>query len=189
MFVAKDMLDKSGQEEIIAAARELVIEKGAELTTLADIARQAGISNETLKSFYSAKNEVYFALAERQILEISNQLLSWIEEVRQEEAPEKIFQAAFDKIVSEELWGKLHLYLVKEAINHDVSLKMLFRQKYQAWRKIVEDTLAKFLHVDTDYRIFAQIIIAALDGFLIQTLLGVEGISSEEIAGFVLGGC
>jgi AcrR family transcriptional regulator len=190
MFVVKEKFeDKSCREEIINAARVLVLKKGIEMTTFAEIATEAGISEEILASHYASKNEILFALAELQIIRVSDQLLSWIETVKREEAPEKIFQAAYDRIVFEEMRGKLHLYLVKEAINHDETLKIKFREKYLQWRKVIEETLAKFLHVDTDFKVFAQIILAALDGFIIQSLLGVEGNSSEEIAGFVLGGC
>ncbi|MCF6179205.1 MAG: TetR family transcriptional regulator C-terminal domain-containing protein, partial [Geopsychrobacter sp.] len=81
-----------------------------------------------------------------------------------------------------------HLYLLQEAITNDEALKQRFREKYANWQRLIEETLAKILHADIDCRVFAQIILAALDGFIIQSLLGVEGLSLEEISRFVLGG-
>jgi len=176
------------RERIIEVASRLVMEKGVESTSLADIAREVGISKGTLYYHYASKDDLIFDVAESHINQVTEQLLGWIEQVRQEATPEEIFRTVFEKIIAAQTRGKLHLYLLQEAITRNDDLKLRFREKYAKWQMLIEENVAKILHADIDFRVFAQILLAALDGFIIQSLLGVEGFSLEEVSRFVLGG-
>ena len=176
------------RERIIAAASRLIMEKGIESTSLADIAQDVGISKGTLYYHYASKGELIFDIAESHINQVTEELLCWIEQVQQEVSPEEIFRMVFEKIIAATTRGKLHLYLIQEAITNDDALMLRFREKYANWQRLIEENLAKILHAEVDCRVFAQVILAALDGFIIQSLLGVEGLSLEEISRFVLGG-
>ena len=62
-------------------------------------------------------------------------------------------------------------------------LKQRFREKYKEWRLTLEDGLRKVLKNKTsDYGVLSYIILAALDGFTVQWMLGVEKIPIDGIA-------
>jgi hypothetical protein len=80
--------------------------------------------------------------------------------------------------------GKFHLYLLEEAILTDHGLKKRFGEKYREWKGLIETELDKVLPAhETGYGPLAALILAALDGLIIQSLLGLESLPLEEITG------
>lgn len=187
-------MSKEGKEEqindtrqiILNVAGKLIIEKGIKNTSLADIAKEAGISKGTLYYYYSTKNNIIYEIADNHLKQITEELLSWIENIHNDADPKEILKVVFEKILTAETRGKLHIYLISEAVTSNDSLKKDFIEKYKEWRITLENGLRKVLKNRTmDYEIFSHIILSSLDGFTIQRMLGIEKIPIEDIALFL----
>ena len=173
----------STRQSILDAASKLIAQKGVKDTSLADISKEVGISKGTLYYYYSTKNDIIYDIADIHLRQITDELLSWINNIEHNVAPEDILKVVFERISTAETRGKLHLYLISDAVTSNEPLKQRFREKYKEWRIALEDGLRKVLKNRTaDYRVLSYIILAALDGFTIQWRLGEEKIPIDGIA-------
>ena len=166
--------------QIIEAGTRLVVQKGIDKTSLSDIADEAGISKGSLYYYYASKNELIFDITEAHINQISDNLFTIIEESQGRASWEELLKLLFERILEADTRGRLHLYLVQQALNDNDDLKERFRKKYQEWKSMITEGFAKLEPKITNHRVLSSLIIAALDGFLIQSLLGVETITGDE---------
>lgn len=173
----------SARQSILDAASQLIAQKGVKNTSLADISKEVGISKGTLYYYYSNKNDIIYDIADIHLNKITKELLSWIDNIEHNIAPEEILKVVFERISTAETRGKLHLYLISDAVTSNEPLKQRFREKYKEWRTALENGLRKVLKDRAvDYRILSYIILAAIDGFTIQWRLGEEKIPIDSIA-------
>ena len=171
------------RQSILDLASKLITQKGVKNTSLADISKEVGISKGTLYYYYSNKNDLIYEIADIHLKKITEELLSWIDNIEHDTAPEEILKVVFEKILTAETRGKLHLYLISDAVTSNEPLKQRFREKYKEWRITLENGLRKVLKTRVaDYGILSYIILAALDGFTIQWMLGEEEIPIKGIA-------
>jgi len=169
----------STRQSILDEASKLIAQKGVKNTSLADISKEVGISKGTLYYYYSTKNDIIYDIADIHLKQITDELLSWIDNI----ASDEILKVVFEKISTAETRGKLHLYLISDAVTSNEPLKQRFKEKYKEWRLTLEDGLRKVLkNKTTDYGVLSYIILAALDGFTVQWMLGVEKIPIDGIA-------
>jgi len=173
---------RDNRERIIQTAAKLIIERGIASTSLADIARAAGISKGTLFYYYPTKGDLIFDITERHMQHMSQKIIRWVEDASSDVPPEKILKLVFDTITSAERRGQIHLYLVQEAIVNNPSLRDRFEQEYARWRSFIELGLRRLLPNDSDYETMSWIILSMLDGLLLQSLLGIENIPLDDVS-------
>ncbi len=174
------------REKIIQGASKLMIERGIANTSLADIAEEVGISKGTLYYYYPSKGELIFDISERHIKHITSKIFSWIEESGKGLQPEEVLRLVFRTIVTSQTRGHIHVYLIQEALTDSPFLKRRFIQEYQNWANLIEDGLQKILAAGQDYKLLAGVILAALDGLLLQHLLGVQHVPLDDISRYLL---
>lgn len=167
---------------ILNAARTLFVEQGVNNTSLKDIARAAQISPGTLFYYYSSKSDLIFDVTDQHFDRLTQQLLDWVCQARDQTEPNQAFEFVFTKIVGDQIRGKLHHYLIEEAVSSDPGIRTRFLQKYQEWRSMIEMGISSFVTDDDQRPVIAQIILATLDGLVIQAMLGVEDIPLDQIA-------
>lgn len=175
-------MSKDNRQAIIDVATQLMTEKGIENTSLADIAREADISKGTLYYYYSSRSDLIFDIAEQHIDNLTAYLTAWFDQSAQQYAPQELLKNIFEALLRAELRGKLHLYLVQQAVVDDATLKERFKAKYASWRQMLEERLSLVMGEQSSLSALASIIIAVIDGLLIQSILGVEEIDLDEIA-------
>jgi AcrR family transcriptional regulator len=174
------------REKIIQGASKLMIERGIANTSLADIAEEVGISKGTLYYYYPSKGELIFDISERHIKHITSKIFSWIEESGKGLQPEEVLRLVFRTIVTSQTRGHIHVYLIQEALTDSPFLKRRFIQEYENWANLIEDGLQKILAAGQDYKLLAGVILAALDGLLLQHLLGVQHVPLDDISRYLL---
>ena len=174
------------REKIIQGASKLMIERGIANTSLADIADEVGISKGTLYYYYPSKGELIFDISERHIKHITNKIFAWIEESGKGMQPEEVLRLVFKTIVSSQTRGHIHVYLIQEALTDSPFLKRRFIQEYEHWVDLIEEGLRRILADGHDYRLLARVILAALDGLLLQHLLGVQHVPLDDISRYLL---
>ena len=174
------------QQNILNVAEKLITEKGVKETSLSDIAREVGISKGTLYYYYSKKSDIIYDIAEIHLERMTEKILTWIADIEDDVALEKIIKVVLKKISNSKTRGKLHLYLTSQAAISDNSLKKRFKEKYKEWREKIEEGLelaAKNRNID--HEIFPYVLLAVLDGLTIQSMLDVEKAPFDKVADFL----
>ena len=171
------------QDMIITAASRIMTEKGIKTTSLSDIAREVGISKGTLYYYYASKNDIIFDITEKHLNQISAEMFALLEQIELETKPSEIIKIVFTKILSAETRDKLHFYLIGDSLTNNEYLKNRFKEKYRVWREMIEEGLRKILKNKTiNYNALASLILAAIDGFTIQSLIGIEKLPIDDIS-------
>jgi AcrR family transcriptional regulator len=176
----KETKQQVKRHQIIEAAARLMVQKGIEQTSLSDIALEAGISKGSLYYYYASKDDLIFDITDTHINQISENLFAIIEARKGNARLKDVLKILFERIMAAETRGRLHLYLIQQALNGNEQLMERFRKKYREWNEMIRDGLEKIEPGNGDYAKLSLLIVAALDGFLIQTLLGINAIGADE---------
>ncbi len=176
---------RSNREKIIQAAAKLIIEKGVANTSLADIAGEVGISKGTLYYYYATKGDLIFDISVRHMEHITNTIIAWINGHGRDQQPESVLQMVIETVLKSETRGYIHFYLIQEALsgNHE-SLKIRFAEEYDRWLDLIEQGLRLILPKDTDFKTISRVLLSAIDGLLVQNLLGQGPLPLREISRF-----
>lgn len=174
----------ANRERIIATAAKLIRERGIGNTTLADIAVAAEISKGTLYYYYSTKGDLIFDVAERHMTNMTDRIFRWLESSGSDLPPRKVFRMVFDTALHSKSRGLIHIYLIQEALTENPSLRKRFVEEYRKWRSMVEEGLTRLYRDNRDHSTMARTLLYAIDGMIMQRLLGVDRLSVDEIAEF-----
>ena len=159
------------RRHILDVASDLMTHKGIKETSLKDISKSAGISQGTLYYYYSAKDDIIYDIADANLSAITNDLLACIEAFPDISPPSEILKTLMERILAEETRGKLHQYLLSHVITNE-KLRKKFHVRYQTWRTMLEDAIGQVIGKRPDNKYLAIVIIATLDGLLIQRSCG-----------------
>jgi len=175
------------RRKILDAAGELMIEKGVVETSLKDIAKKAGMSAGTLYYYYSAKEDIIYDMADQNLKQITDGLLNWIDGINAETSRERILTTVFEKILAAETRGKLHLHLISEAGTANGALKQKYAERYAEWRSMLQLGIDKVIRQSgPDCDAFAHLILAALDGLIIQKMFAKEPVPVDGVVRLIV---
>lgn len=167
---------------ILTVAADIMLEKGIKNTSLKDIAKEAGISKGTLYYYYSAKEDIIYDIADRNMTHITDELLAGIDRRDENTDPKEILKALYDRILEAETRGRLHLYLLNEAVTSNEKLAEKFQKLYEDWRNMLREAIAKlFPRSDEETNALTYLILASLDGLMIQKMCAAEDIPVQGI--------
>lgn len=174
----------SNREIILNVARELIVEKGVKQTSLADVAREAGISKGTLFYHYPRKSLLIYDIVERHFEELTESMIGRLSKVDEDYDPLQKLQMVIQMLVDEDNLGRMNLYLIQEAMLEDPELRRRFVDQYESWRQLIAGQLETVfgLESQTGLESLATVILAAIDGLIIQWLLDSRGIDLRKIS-------
>ena len=134
----QDYVGVDNRQRILEAATDLFIEQGAQHTSLADIARKLNISKGTLYYYYSTKSDLIFDVTDVYMQELSSGLLEWVKSLQEDTPPESILETVFKTVLHAQTRGRLHIYLIHEAITHNPALGSRIRDAYSRWKRMLQ---------------------------------------------------
>lgn len=182
----RDVHSRETRERIVRTAARLIIEKGVANTSLADIARESRISKGTLFYHFPSKADLIFDVSERHMGTITQKIITWVKHSVGVLSVDKMLRMVFDILLTSEKRGQIHVYLIQEALTADSSLRRRFTEAYGQWREAVESGLKQVLGEHKDFKVLSGIIVAAIDGLLIQNLLGAEPVPVDEVCRYLV---
>lgn len=175
------------QYKILEAAKSLIVKKGIESTSLSDIAKEVGISKGTLYYYYASKNDLINEIAKQYFYEIEQNINNTLEKLDRKLEPVEVVQKMFKEILKSEEKGRLHLCLVQEAMTNNEDLRKRINEEYVKWKVIIKEGLRLiFENADLDYEVISNIIVAALEGFMIQNIMSIEHVDIDSVVKYVL---
>lgn len=131
------MKQNNMKETILLSATSLIIKQGIKNTSLADIAKASNISKGTLYYHYSSKNDLICAIADMHLEVITNAVLDCVYGIGNYDASTNMINLIMEKISSIEDRGRIHMYLLCEAITENDTLRESIKVKYLEDRKSV----------------------------------------------------
>jgi AcrR family transcriptional regulator len=177
------------RQHILQTANRLMMEKGVKETSLADIAREAGISKGTLYYYYASKDDLIYDVTQQHFSAITDNLLKWVENTKGISSFREVLKAVVGAMLEAETRTKLHLYLLQEAVLNNEPLRARFRETYAEWRNLVYNELYKLAgKMDIEHnqaRALSFLVVAIIDGLIIQRIVGGEEIPLDDIVGYL----
>ena len=175
------------KSHILTVASRLISEQGIKETSLKRISEQADISKGTLYYHYSAKEDIIYDIADRNLKQITDELMAWVDDTHADVSAEEILKTLFKNILEAEIRSKLHLYLLNDAITSNRSLANKFIKQYNDWRETLVSGIDKVLpKKDGDNIALSYLILALLDGLIIQKMFGTNDIPLDEIIEIII---
>lgn len=175
------------KSHILTVASSLISELGIKETSLKRISQEAGISKGTLYYHYSAKEDIIYDIAEKNLKQITDELIAWVDDADANVLAETILKALFENILAAEARAKLHIYLLNDAITANSSLAEKFEKQYDDWRETLVFGINKVLpKKNGDNLALSYLILALLDGLIIQRMFGTKDIPIDEIINIII---
>ena len=175
------------RSHILSVASTLISELGVKDTSLKNISQVAGISKGTLYYYYSAKEDIIYDIADRNLSQITNEMLAWVSDADADILPETILKTLFENILEAETRAKLHIYLINDAITSNTTLANKFEKRYNEWRETLVFGIDKVLPRKEGNNIaLSYLILALLDGLVIQKMFGIKEIPIEQIIEIII---
>lgn len=179
--------DNSTQGKILDATENLIIAKGIEKTSLADIAKEVGISKGTLYYHYSSKDQLIEDVADRYFNNMTQSVLEGIKDLNYGTYDFNTLSSMISDILGYRSTGRLHLSLIQEAVTRNETLRCRFIEKYSQWRGIIKYELKNLLKVDSvDYEMLSFLVVAVIDGLVMESLLGLNEENIDSISKFIV---
>ena len=151
------------------------MDKGLNNTSLNDIAKGVGISKGTLYYYYPSKDELIYDITIRHLNKISSDLITLANNEYKKTDEKELLNFLFNRIINDETRNKLHLYLLQAAITSNSALMQKFKKEYNSWRDMIIEGLQKVIkNEQNNYADMSNILLAIIDGLVIQNLLGIE---------------
>lgn len=174
------------KEKILLASIDLMRKNGINNTSLADIAREVNISKGTLYYHYSSKDDIIFDIADNHLNIISKALLNCIKQVNSDFTTEEFVLIILKNISDIEGTGRIHMYLLCEAITSNEALKERIGVKYTEWRTALENQMSDIINDKSNAKAASFLLMSIVDGLVVQGLLKAEKIPYSKIARFLI---
>jgi AcrR family transcriptional regulator len=169
------------RRKILDTTARLIISKGVQNISLSDIANEVGISKGTLYYYYSSKADLIYEITEHHVGRITENLMKWIDTVGDERSPEEILVVVVKIILGTSKRGKLHHYLIHEALTNNQPLLSRYKDTYRQWKEMLNAGLSRVFHDDKDHSVLGETILMSIDGIIIQNMLGIRTPSVKEL--------
>lgn len=176
--------NRNMKEKILLTSIDLMTKNGINNTSLADIAREVNISKGTLYYHYSSKDDIIFDIADNHLNIISEALLDCLKKINFNFSTEEFVLVVLKNISNIESTGRIHMYLICEAIMGNKSLRERIGLKYVEWRTTLEDQLNQIVTDKSQAKGASFLLMSVVDGLVIQALLKGEKYLTKKLQNF-----
>lgn len=174
------------KEKILLTSIDLMTKNGINNTSLADIAKEVNISKGTLYYHYASKDDIIFDIADNHLSIISEALLDCLKEINFHFTTEEFVLLVLKNISNIESTGRIHMYLICEAMMGNTALRERIGLKYVEWRTTLENQLLQIISDKSYAKGASFLLVSIVDGLVIQALLKGEKMPYAEIAKFLI---
>ena len=166
--------------KILKSAIRLIGENGVEGTSLSDIAKDVGISKGTLYYYYSSKSDIVFDITDVHMTKITANIFDLIEKNKGDVSWKEMLKILFTTLLKSETRTRLHIYLIREILSGNEKLREQFQATYLNWFRMVEEGYLMITGDKQDISGEARSLVAVLDGYVIQAIIGMGDVNVEE---------
>lgn len=175
-----------GKMKIIDAAKKVIHQFGVQGATMRLVAEEAGVSTGAIYHYFASKEDILYAVMDLNLSE-SGRIAAFYEKG---EADKnfilKEVEAGIFRRLEKEDENRLQFYLAQEALAGNEALKAKFGEKYKEWYRAIDLLMKKLYDLDDVqdhefYHNMGAILLASIDGIILQNMLGANDVSIESI--------
>jgi len=161
------------KKNFISAAEKLILDKGANDFSLADLAKKMGISKGTLYYYYPSKDDLILDIIEEHMGQLNVDYVDWLNRHKDDCITEERFlDVILFKGVKLFNRSKMHIYLLNECIRGNESLRGRYVELWDMWQKKLQDGLREVFKGEPDKEGYAYMLMLIIDGMAVQEALG-----------------
>lgn len=165
---------ESIQELILEATRSLLKTHAPSDISLADIAREAGISKGTLYYHYKTKGEIFFDLADRYLTEQWADFIDWTENKEKDTSLKRLVRYVLERSVAS---PEIRMHILAQAEFGDEALRQKLIRRYEDFEMLISSKIAERTNIPADF--LTWLILLAADGIILQSAIGNTRFDSE----------
>ena len=164
----------------------MLARSGFERATLDEIAREAGFSKGAFYVHFESKDDLFWAMLEERI---SHQQEAFRQAVDYSKSMDynvrMILSAVFGLLGDDALWGSLFMEFHAHAGRNE-QVRRRLGSMYEGWRQLIVDILSVSretgrMRSDADLELMATVLVAAVEGSIIQSRLTPEAVRLDEM--------
>lgn len=166
------------KSKIIDATQSLLGTKMLADISLADIAREAGVSKGTLYYYYKTKNDILFDITDEYLNTQWNDLIAWTENPQKDTSLHRLVKYVIERNITT---APMRIHLICDAITGNEEIRTKLIDRYSGFEKIIAEKISE----RTDKLPagwFTWLILLVSDGLFLQKLLGNPGF---DVDGFI----
>ena len=165
--------------EIILKGTERMLEKKALADiSLAEIAREAGISKGTLYYYFKNKDEIIFTITDKYLSEQWDDLIKWTEDSRKDTSLNRLIGYILQRDIAA-VGTRMHLIYAAMLGNEHTRKKLI--ERYAQFNRLIAEKIGERTdRLPADY--LAWLVLLVSDGLIIQQTLKNKGL---DIDGFI----
>ena len=170
------------KKKIVDTTTDLLKIKSFPYISLAEIAKEAGISKGTLYYYFKNKNEILLQIYDDYLENQWKQLIEWTENKDKDTSLHRMINYVLERsIVSPEL----RMHLIHECMFGNEELKKRINNRYDQFRKLIGEKISERSN-DIDPDSLALLILFMSDGIVVQKVLDNKNINTDSfIADFI----
>jgi AcrR family transcriptional regulator len=172
------------KEKIVESALISFSKYGYDRTRMEDISEAAKVSKGTLYLYFRSKEELFYAISERNITKLKEQL-STLFTTKKEDLilnAEKFYDN-FHKEIGQD-FEKVFFETIAESSRNSRLQKMLYEQRIKTFDVIIEylnlQVQRGFINKDTDIKAIAAGLVSLFDGLSISKVLGISESKNKQ---------
>ena len=164
------------KELILNAAEELLEHKKLSDISLAEIARQAGISKGTLYYHYKNKNDILFDITDKYLDEQYRDLITWTEDATKDTSLHRLVKYVLERDAAT---ADMRLHLFYDAMMGNEQIRQKVLNRYVEFSGIISKKIGERTDsVSPDY--LAWLLLVLSDGLFIHKTLDNPQLDIEE---------
>jgi AcrR family transcriptional regulator len=168
------------------AATAIFARSGFDRATVDEIVREAGFSKGAFYVHFESKEDLFWAMLEERIARQQEVFLKAVDHTEPLAVNvRKILSGVFGLVREDPLWGTLFMEFGAHATRNE-KVRSRLASMYERWRGLIVDILtagrdAGRIREDIDVQFIATVLMAAVEGSIMQSRLAPETVRLDEM--------
>lgn len=177
---------KATRAKLLEAATCVLARSGFERATLDEIVREAGFSKGAFYVHFESKDDLFWAMLEERIAHQQEVFRGAVDYGKSMDYNVRmILSAVFGLLGDDALWGSLFMEFHAHAARNE-QVRRRLGSMYEGWRQLIVDILSVSretgrLRSDADLELMATILVATVEGSIIQSRVSPEAVRLDEM--------
>ncbi|MGN1418479.1 MAG: TetR/AcrR family transcriptional regulator [Acutalibacteraceae bacterium] len=163
------------RQKVLDTLLKLLETKSFNEISLAEVAKEAGISKGTLYYHYKTKGEIFFDLTDRYLSEQWNDFINWTENKEKDTSIHRLVKYVVERNVAN---ASFRMQLYSEAQLGDEVLRQKLSRRYDEFQHLISEKIAERTNLDADFLTWTILLLS--DGIIIQTAIGNSEFDMEK---------
>lgn len=158
---------KDDVKSAILEAAQILLETGTwGDISLADIAKQSGVSKGTLYYHYKTKGEILFDIADHYLSQQWDDFIRWTENKEKDTSLQRLVKYVVERDVAS---AGLRMHLLCEAQAGDQVLREKLVHRYGEFQRLISEKIAQRTHLSADFLTWLLLLVS--DGIIVQAAI------------------